>query len=373
MKTITSIADTLQGKRVLVRVGVNVPLTEAGDIADDFRLKRLLPTITFLREHGAKVLLVGHIGRKETDTLVPVFEYFKKLFSLQFLPSFEGDYVRHTLDGLHNGDVVLFENVRTDVRECANDTSFAQLFASFADIYVNEAFVDSHRMHASIVGIPQYIEGYIGLWFEQEVKELRELLNPAHPFLFIIGGSKFETKFPLVKKFLLIADTVYVGGALANDLFCEKGYMIGVSRLSHADLELGAVVHNDRVMLPSDVRIVRNENEIVADPESLEDKDQIVDAGPQTLKELESVIMSAKTILWNGPLGFYEKGYQEGTKALAEYISRADAYTVVGGGDTLASINSLNLYDKFNFVSTGGGAMLAFLSEGTLPGIEALK
>lgn len=373
MNTLHDIPD-LKGKRVLVRAGLNVPLDLDGNVFDDFRLQRALPTITFLRERGARVLLMGHIGRKEGDTLMPVYRYLlERIPELAFLDSFEGKEVHKHVENMHDGDIVLFENVRQNKGEWDNDESFSRTLADLADVYVNDAFGDSHRIHASIVGVPRLLPSYAGLLMEEEVRELSRMEHPEHPFLFILGGAKFETKFPLVQKFLTRADTLFIGGALANDVFRAQGHDVGASLLSKSHTNFSAILGSSRVLLPGDVRIVRRGEKKVTLPGFLEKADVIVDAGPDTIEVIKRYARTAKTILWNGPLGNYEGGHTDGTVALAQAMSEMNAHTIVGGGDTLASINKLNLYDKFDFVSTGGGAMLEFLASGTLVGIKALE
>jgi phosphoglycerate kinase len=221
--------------------------------------------------------------------------------------------------------------------------------------------------------VPKLIPSYAGIQFEREVAALSKAFSPVHPFLFILGGAKFKTKLPLLSKFLNLADTVFVGGALANDLYKQRGYEVGVSLVSKEEIDLSAFARNPKVLIPAD--IVNQEKEVkMAD--SLTPADKIMDSGPQAVEALKEKIMAARFILWNGPLGLYEDGYQGPTLDLAKMIAEATekngAESIVGGGDTLAAISTLGLEDKFTFISTGGGAMLDFLAKGTLPGIEAL-
>ncbi len=265
------------------------------------------------------------------------------------------------------------ENLRTlSIGEKENDPVFAKELASLGDIYVNDAFSVSHRKHASVVGVPACLPHFAGIQFEKEYRKLSEAFSPAHPFVFILGGAKFDTKLPLVTKFIEKADTVFVGGALSNDIFKQHGLEIGLSMISSAPVDLSLVVASPKLRIPSDVRV----NTPVALPKQLGEvlvTDKILDAGPQTISDLKKVLSGAKFVLWNGPLGDYEKGFSQSTIELANAIIESGAYSVVGGGDTLAVLGKANLLNQFSFVSTAGGAMLDFLGSGTLPGIEMLS
>jgi len=252
----------------------------------------------------------------------------------------------------------LLENLRNNPGEEGNAAKFARALAAKADLYVNEAFSVSHREHASIVRVPKLLSSFVGLEFLLEIQELSKAFYPKKPFLFILGGAKFDTKLPLLEKFSHIADRIFVGGALANNFFKEQGKDIGDSLVSEGDFGLKALLDTGKIILPEDT--------IVKDG-------RILDAGPIAIENLKPLISAAKLVLWNGPLGNYEKGYKTSTLALAKMISEFGGESIIGGGDTLAAIHELNILDKFSFVSTGGGAMLDFLATGTLPGIEALK
>ena len=330
MKSILEAGD-LKGKKVLVRVDWNV-LIEDGKVVDDFRIKKSLSTLEYLKGAGAKVVIATHLEPEDTDT--------------KLLQTYVPKGVR------------LLENLRANPGEESNSKEFARKLASQIDIYVNEAFSVSHRRHASIVGVPLYLPSYIGLQFALEIKELSKAFYPKKPFLLILGGAKFDTKLPLLKKFIHIADDIFVGGALANNFFKEQGADIGRSLVSKGDFGLKELLDTGKIILPEDT--------IIKDG-------KILDAGPRTMENLKSIISASKLVLWNGPLGGYENGYKVATLALAKIISESSCESIIGGGDTLASIKELNLFDKFSFVSTGGGAMLDFLATGTLPGIEALK
>jgi len=352
----------LKGKKVLVRVDFNVPVKE-GRVVDDYRIIRALPTIIYLKERGAKILLISHIETKEIEvpTLVPVFEYFREnsntgLQDIHFVEDLFSDDSLNVLANLQDGEVVLFENIRRYEEEKKNDAGFGERLAALADIYVNDAFAVSHREHASVVGVAPHLSAYAGLLLSDEIAHLKIDENVPRPFLFIIGGAKFDTKLPLIQKFLDKADTVFVGGALANDIFKARGIDIKDSLVSDG-VDISGVANNPKLVIPLDV---------------VWDNRAIMDAGKAGIEELRPLIQNAKYILWNGPLGNYEKGFKEGTIALAQLFGESSAVSVVGGGDTLASIKELGLVDKFSFISTGGGAMLELLLKGTLPGIAVL-
>lgn len=346
MKNIRDI-ENLSGVRVLLRVDFNVPIVN-GIITDDFRIRKALPTIEFLKNAGAQIIMISHIETKDDPTLKPVADYLNKI-GIKCL--FERDY-KKVLNSKES--VTLLENLREYDGEKNNDRKFAKELASLADVYINEAFSVSHRKHASVSAIKEFIPSYIGFQFEEEIKNLDSAFNPDHPFLFILGGAKFDTKLPLVEKFISIADKVFIGGALANDFFKEQGKDVGTSLISEVKVDLKNILGNEKLLLPAD---------------SVLKDTAIMDAGDKTIEMLSGEIANAKYILWNGPLGAYEVGYKDGTIKLAKLIADATkngVKTIVGGGDTLATIKELNLEDSFTFVSTGGGAMLDYLAKGGL-------
>lgn len=372
MKSIDQIKN-LKGKRVILRMDLNVPIVR-GQIVDDFRIKSAIPTINLLRDAGARVVIVSHIEGKDSKTLEPVSEYFKtQKIKVLFLPQFFTASSDKALLSMKDGDVVLFENLRLNRGETENDKNFAQALASLGDVYVNEAFPVSHREHASIVGIPKFLPSYFGPVFLREVKNISMAFNPEHPFLFILGGVKFDTKMPLIQKFLKLADFIFIGGALANNFFKELNFEVGKSIVSDGNFNLMELLKTKKVFIPTDVVAVNNQianEKLVRETTSDE---MILDVGPDSLIQLAQLTKKAKFILWNGPLGNCEEGYSVGTEKLAEIISNSNAKSVVGGGDTVAAIQSLGILNKFTFVSTGGGAMLDFLANETLPGIEAVE
>jgi len=362
---------SVRGKKVLLRLDLNVPLRNE-EVADDFRIKKSIPTIQWLREGGAKIIIISHCENKDTPTLRPVFKYLAQTLPISFIETYVDEKTHEAVDALQDGEMILLENLRQYDGEKQNDRAFASMLASLAHVYVNDAFSVSHREHASIVGIPNIIPGYAGFLLQREVENLSKSFNAPHPFLFILGGAKFDTKIPLIKKFLTIADTVFVGGALANNFFKEQGYNVGRSLVSDGDFSLNELLKDKKIILPIDVVVRRGEKIDIKNIASVGDEDMILDAGPETLEMLNQGISSAQYILWNGPLGNFEVGFKEGTLLLAQKIAQSSAQSVLGGADTLAAISELQLEEKFTFVSSGGGAMLDFLSSGTLPGIEAL-
>lgn len=374
MKTLSDI-EYLKDVSVLLRTDFNVPITN-GAVVNDYRIRMALPTINFLCDKGAKIILLSHLEVKEgeKDTLEPVAAVLKTLgVPVTFVKNIRN--ATEEIAKMSAGTCLLLENLRQFPGEKANDPAFAKELASLGDIYVNEAFSVCHREHASIVAVPKIIPGYVGLQMQKETETLSRAFRPTHPFLFILGGAKFETKLPLLERFIRIADNIFVGGALAHDLFKAKGYEIGKSLTSGESRDLSVYTSNPRLILPVDVVNENHETKLI---EVFTKTEKIMDAGPKTMELLKTKIDEASFILWNGPLGLYEGGYQDATTEVAKMIaarsgSFSEFTSIVGGGDTLAAIASLGLENEFTFVSTAGGAMLDFLAKGTLPGIEALQ
>jgi phosphoglycerate kinase len=367
MKSIRE-AGSLKGRRVLVRADLNVPVHN-GKVMNDFRIRKTMPLLRFLHDCGARTVVISHIGEEGQETLAPVADELKKCCSLAFVPDTLGRAAADAVAALRDGEALLLENLRTLPGEETNDPVCAKKLAAYGDVYVNEAFSASHRAHASIVGIPRHLSAYSGIQFESEMRHLSVALRPPRPSLVILGGIKFETKIPLAQKFLDIADIVFVGGALANPLFAAQGFRVSASVLPEKPLDVGDMLTHENLMLPLDV----GGEGFVKRPEELSEDDTIRDTGPETVAALESVIGESAFVLWNGPIGDYERGFRERNETLARIIAESNVQSIVGGGDTVASIANLGLEDKFTFVSTAGGAMIQFLSDGTLPGILALE
>jgi len=369
-------AGDIAGKRVLLRLDLNVPI-DGGKIRDDFRIKKELPTIEYLKEKGAKIIAVSHISHiKNTDkvSLAPVGEYLSGFIGdLEFVP---GDApVTNFLEktkSLENGHILLLDNLRFYPGEEENKKEFAEDLAKLADLYVNEAFSASHREHASIVSLPKLLPHFAGKLFLEEVENLSKIFTPEHPFYVILGGAKFSTKLPLVEKFLPLAEKIFIVGALAHDFYAKKGLEIGKS-LVDKDINIENLMGNEKIILPTDVVVQNDHGRETKEVLYVNPNEVIFDAGPRSVDDIVNAISDGKLILWNGPLGNYEFGFKEGTETLAKAIAHMSAFSVVGGADTIASIEEYNIEKDFGFVSTGGGAMLDFLAKGTLPGIEALK
>lgn len=358
--------NELVGKVVLVRAGLNAPMHN-GEITNDFRIRKALPTLQFLREQGAKTIVIAHIGRDEQESLSGVAKVLNEYIPTVFSKREELDTSK-----MLEGEVVLLENLRQDPREVANDDGFAQELASLADIFVQDAFSVCHREHASIVGIPKYIDSYAGLLLKAETTVLERALKPKHPALFVLGGAKFATKEPLIRKFVDLYDKVFIGGALQNEFLAARGVTVGRSVIEDGAVPSDLLV-NDKVCEVTDVVVERpDKTSAVVITDDVNHADTIVDIGEETIRTLAEELKDYKTILWNGPLGWYEKGYDGATTTLARAVVDSGAETIVGGGDTVAVIQKEGLESNFDFVSTGGGAMLAFLLNKTLPGIDAL-
>lgn len=357
--------EDLKGKRVLVRFDLNVPVIEGEVLGTDAdRIRKSMPTLDFLKSSGAQVIIISHIGRDPKETLAPVANYM----GIPLLPLSAFDASR-----AGSNPVVMLENLRSSKGEEENDPAFAEMLASWGDLYINDGFSVSHRAHASVVGVPRLLPSYAGIQMGLETENLERALNPDHPALLVMGGAKFETKLPVITKLLPLVDHVFVGGALANNFFKERGGEVGQSLLD-GTARLGDLVSDEKIILPSDV-VVQNDLEsdhgIPGKPLSqVTAADRIVDViVPEALVR---AVSEAKTVIWNGPMGNYENGFTKGTEDLARLIAGSEAFSIIGGGDSVTLIEQLGLEKDFGFLSTGGGAMLEYLAQGTLPGIEAL-
>jgi 3-phosphoglycerate kinase len=375
MKCIHEISpEFLVGKRVIVRADFNVPISKFGAVDEPARIDGALKTVAYLRNSGARVILISHIGREPQETLGPVFEYLKKKIPVTFVNSWEEGGIVAAVSDLQDGQVLLLENLRAKKEEEENETGFAKFLSSLADLYVNDAFSVSHRAHASVVGIPQFLKSYCGCQFKTEFENISRVFNPEHPFVVLMGGAKFETKIPVIESLLDQADSIFVGGALANDILKANGYEVGQSKVNDLDKEYAQkIFNNEKVSLVEDVRVqafLLPQNKKITDVTA---KDKIIDGGAKTANLLSQKIKEAKLIVWNGNFGTFEQGNSFLSSKVIDAISKSDAYSIVGGGDTVAEIKKLGREDVFDFISLSGGAMLEFIAEGTLPGIEALK
>lgn len=369
MRSINDIGN-IDGKKIFIRTDFNVPIKD-GKVFNDLRIKKTLPTIDFLLNKGGQIILASHIEEK-IGTLKPVFEYLSNKYDLTFIEDYYPQSPKSLSDLLSKKKIVLLENLRKYPQELENSIDFAKHLAGFADIYVNEAFSVSHRRHASIVSVPKFLPSFSGLELSEEIRQLSRAFHPPHPFLFVLAGAKFETKLPLLKKFFALADNIFIGGALANDFLKAQGHSVGKSLFSKNVPDLKAFL-TKKLILPSDV-VVRNQAGIFSKKiEEILPEDYIVDVGERAITALDEIIETSNFILWNGPLGNYEENFKQATLSLAKKIAENPNYKIIGGGDTAASIAELGLEDKFSFISTGGGAMLEFLANETLPGIEILN
>lgn len=379
------------GKRVLVRVDFNVPLAD-GAVTDDTRVRAALPTLRYLMDHGAKVIIVSHLGRPKGEpdpqySLRPVRRTLQRLIgrNVTFVPQTVGPEVSEAVERMVEGEVLMLENVRFNPGEKPNDPRFARQLADLADVYVNDAFGAAHRAHASTAGVAEFLPAYAGLLLAREVETLTAMLsNPEHPFVAILGGSKVSDKFGVIDKLLDCVDTLVVGGGMAFTFLVAQGHGIGTSIVEPDWVEpakamlLKARDKGVDIMLPVDfvvadafaedaeTRIVGRE-EIPADMMGL-------DIGPTSGQLFAGAISDAKTIFWNGPMGVFEmKPYETGTREVAAAVARNNrAVSVIGGGDSVAALKKFGLEERVTFVSTGGGASMKLLEGSPLPGVEAL-
>ena len=359
MQEITSIRDAeVAGKRVLLRADLNVPLKN-GAVADDTRLRAALPTLEYLHERSAKTItLLAHLGRPggkvvENLRLAPIEAKMRELTAVPF---------------------VMHENLRFSPGEEADDAAFAKQLADGGDLFVNDAFADAHRAHASIVTLPTLLPSYAGLLMEKEIKHLSEALHPPQGALAVIGGAKFETKIPLLKKLVALYGKILLGGALANDFLKVRGSPVADSLVSSAPVP-EELAGEERIKLPLDVALFNKETKTgrTSPVNDIRLGEASMDIGTSTAAKWSGEIAHAPFVLWNGPLGVYEDGYVEGTDTIAKAIAEGAVRAVIGGGDTDAALKKFTFDTNRVFISTGGGAMLQFLTDGTLPGIEALK
>lgn len=380
------------GRRVLVRVDFNVPLDEQGRVTDDRRIRESLPTVRYLLDRGAAVVLMSHLGRPggrvvESLRMVPVGERLAQLLArpVQVLPDCVGPEVEAAVARMQPGDVALLENLRFHPEEEANDPDFAARLARLADLYVNDAFGTAHRAHASTVGVARYLPAVAGLLMEKEIRYLSRLLeNPDHPFVAVLGGKKVSDKIGVLSNLLERVDAVLVGGGMAYTFLKASGHRVGRSVVEEDKLELArdlmarARARGVELVLPEDV--VAAEGLSADAPRRVVPADGIpegwmgLDIGPATARRFAQVVEGARLVVWNGPMGVFElEPFAEGTRRVAEAVARCRGTTVVGGGDTAAAVDQFGLLEHFDHVSTGGGATLEFLEGRELPGIRVLQ
>jgi phosphoglycerate kinase len=390
-KSIRDIA--VEGKRVMVRVDFNVPLDiKTGAITDDNRIRAALPTIKYLIEHKAKVIICSHLGRpdgKVVDGLrmAPIAQRLSQLVNLPVATASDciGADVEKAINDLKAGDILVLENIRFHAEEEANDTSFAQALARLADIYVDDAFGTAHRAHASTVGVAKYLPAVAGFLMEKELEALGSLLtSPQGPFGALLGGAKVSDKIGLIQNILDKVNHLLIGGGMAATFLKAKGYAVGLSLLETDKQALAfelmetAKRKGVSLILPVDVMVA---NSISADAtgeivpiSTIPTNKSIVDIGPKTIELFSQQIRQCQTVFWNGPMGVYEiPQFARGTKAMAELLASIKATTVIGGGSTAEIVEEMNLSRKMTHVSTGGGASLKFLEGKSLPGVAVLS
>ena len=389
-KTIKDI--DLKGKRVFVRCDFNVPLDENGNITDNRRIVAALPTIKYLLDQNCKIILASHLGRPKGEvnpkfSLRPVANELSKLLGkeVKLAEDVVGPSAKELTSNVKEGEIVLLENVRFDVREEKNDESLSKEFASMAEIFVNDAFGTAHRAHSSTAGIAEFLPAVSGFLIEKELEFLGSALeNPQRPFVAILGGAKVSDKLGVIESLLEKVDTLIIGGGMAYTFFKSMGYSVGKSICELDKLDLAkelmekAKQKNVKLVLPIDNVIAKEitpdaENKVI-DSDNIPDEWEGLDIGPKTVELFKEELKDAKTIIWNGPVGFSEyEIFANGTRSIAQALAeKEDAVTIIGGGDSAAAIEKMGLSDKMTHISTGGGASLEFLEGKKLPGIECL-
>ena len=381
----------LSGRRLFLRVDFNVPL-DAGRVSDDTRIVETLATVRLAVERGARVICASHLGkakgkRRPELSLAPVAVRFAELLGapVRFVEDCVGPDVEKSAEGLAEGDVLLLENLRFHPGEEGNDPDFARRLASLADVYGNDAFGAAHRAHASVVGVPRLVaEKGAGLLLEKEVRELSRLLDPERPFAAILGGAKISGKIDTLRVLARRADILLIGGGMANHFVRALGLSVGKSLLEEDKVALAREILDackeagKTIALPSDFVVAKSPDDAdgaqTVPIHKIPPDKMALDVGEKTLEQFARLLRPARTIFWNGPMGVFERPpFDRGTMALARLVAASDAVTVVGGGESVAAAHQAGVVEKFTHVSTGGGASLEFLAEGTLPGIEALE
>ncbi len=394
-KTVRDLND-IKGKKALVRVDMNAPLDENKNVTDDTRIRAVVPTVNYLREKGAKVILMAHLGRPKGEknpelTLAPIAKRLSEIINAPVMKLNDsiGDEVKAKLNELKDGDVALLENIRFYNEETKNDPEFAKKLAELADFYVNDAFGAAHRAHSSTEGVAKELSPAVsGLLMEKELSALGNLLEkPKRPFIAIVGGSKVSTKIGVLDNLLDKVDSLIVGGGMTYTFLKAQGYNVGDSICENDKLELARELMKKaedkgvQLYISKDIVVAddfsNNANTQIVSTKEIPDGWEGVDMGPESRKIAGEVILNAKTILWNGPVGVFEiDKFEEGTKAIAKSVEEATlkgAVSVLGGGDTVAAVEKFKLpKDHFSHISTGGGASLEFIEGKVLPGVAAL-
>ena len=385
-KTIEDIA--VQGKKVLVRCDFNVPLKD-GVITDENRLNGALPTIQYLVNNGAKVILCSHLGKDASKSLAPVAKRLSEMLNKEVVFARDEEVVganaRAAVEAMKDGDVVLLENTRCRKEETKNVEEFSKELASLADIFVNDAFGTAHRAHCSTVGVTEFLDTAVcGYLIQKELKFLGEAVNnPVRPFVAILGGAKVSDKIAVINNLLEKVDTLIIGGGMAYTFLKAQGYEVGSSLVEEDRVEYAkemiekAAAKGVKFLLPVDHRVAtefKDVEPVITEDQNIPAGSMGLDIGPKTEAIYADAIKDAKTVIWNGPMGVFEfENFNKGTIAVAKAMADADATTVIGGGDSAAAVNILGFGDKMTHISTGGGASLEFLEGKALPGIEALN
>jgi phosphoglycerate kinase len=378
----------VRGKRVLVRVDFNVPIKE-GKVTDDTRIRAALPTINYLLEQGASVILFSHLGRPKGGpdpkySMKPVAEYLKGMVSapVMFVEEAAGPKAAEAARGLNAGEILVLENTRFYGGEEKNDQDLAKQFAELADVYVMDAFGSAHRAHSSTEGVARFLPAVAGFLMEKEIQYLGQAItDPKRPFVAILGGAKISDKIGVIRNLLSKADSILIGGGMANTFFKAQGYPMGESLVESDVLELAGELLKEggaKIRLPVDVVMASgmDENaEVKVMPVGpVPDGWRVLDIGPETIENFGKVIKNASTVVWNGPMGLFEDGrFAKGTFGVAQALADSDATSIVGGGDSAAAIQQSGLADKITHISTGGGASLEMLEGIPLPGVAALQ
>ena len=380
------------GKKVLVRVDFNVPLNDKQEITDETRIRAALPTIQYLLENKAKVILCSHLGRPKGEfkpefSLKPVAARLNSLLAAKVTLAEDviGESAEKLVAEMKDGEVVMLENVRFHKEETKNDPEFAKKLAGYADLFVNDAFGAVHRAHASTAGVADYIPAVCGFLIEKELRIMGNALeNPDRPFVAILGGAKISDKIKVIENLFEKADSLIIGGGMANTFLAAQGFNMGKSLVDQENIETAAALlatakkKGIKILLPSDAVVAK---EFSADAaaeikpiENIPEDSMMLDIGAATCMVFASEVQYAKTVIWNGPMGVAEiPQFAQGTKAVAEAMAKVDAVTIIGGGDSAAAVKKLGYADKMTHISTGGGASLEYLEGKVLPGIAALN
>ena len=390
MKTIKDM--NLNNKKVLIRCDFNVPMKE-GKIVDDTRITAALPTIKYALEQNAKVVLFSHLGRVkeegdlEKNNLAPVAKRLEELLGqkVTFVPTTRGEELENAINNMQEKDIVLVQNTRYEdlegKKESKNDPELGSYWASLGDVFVNDAFGTIHRAHASNVGIASHLDSCIGFLIEKELNALKELDNPEHPFVVVLGGAKVADKIGVIENLVKKADKILIGGGMAFTFLKAEGYEIGTSLLDEENIDFCKKMVTDypnKIVLPVDVAVTteysENEEYRTKDISDIEYNEMGLDIGPKTQELFENYLKDAKVAVWNGPLGVYEfKKYKQGTDNLLQFVVDNNIKIILGGGDIVAAASTSGFKDKVYHASTGGGATLEYLEGKTLPGLEAIK